>query len=85
MKYYYCLISKEQGLKSCGLGEADSTNLAPDLANKSITINNLPIDKGNTCYYSFVTNLTWNEASRVKIYPNSIKNMEVYLANGTSR
>lgn len=75
MKYYYCLISKEEGLKSCGLENSDSYNLSPDIANKSITVTNLPKDKGNTCYYSLVTNLSWTEESRVMFYPSNIKNM----------
>lgn len=84
MKYYYCLVNKEQGLKSCGIENTDY-NLLPDLVNKSIKIENLPVDLGNTCYYSLETNQSWDLESRVMIYPNNIKNMLVFLANGTSR
>ena len=40
---------------------------------------------GNTCYYDVVAEGSWTPESRMHIYPGEMTNVDVYIANGTSR
>lgn len=86
MKYYYCLAKKDSdgNLGACGL-PGPSYTLKATLVNDTISVTGIPQSAGNTCYYDFVAEGSWIEGSKMHIYPGEMTNVDVYIANGTSR
>ena len=86
MKYFYCLVDKTQGMKSCGL-EDKFANRALDIqtANRSIEVSNVKYTLGYACYYEITTNNSWTPESRIYIYPSKLRSTKLYLTNGTNR
>ena len=85
MKYYYCLASIELGMAACGLEQGASSHLELSKSNETISMVNIPFDTGNTCYFDFKSNDSWTNDSLVHIFPSEMTNVNVYIANGTSR
>ena len=85
MKYYYCLASLELGMEACGLSNGATSRLEVAGENETITMTDIPYATGNTCYFDLTSNDSWTNTSLVHIYPSEMTNVNVYIANGTSR
>ena len=86
MRYFYCLVDKEQGMKSCGAPDSSTYILDAETANRSVSMRNIKRSKGNTCYFQIQTDSTWNQSvSNLMIYPSKKSGVRVLFANGTSR
>mmetsp|Transcript_13661 Transcript_13661/g.21397 ORF Transcript_13661/g.21397 Transcript_13661/m.21397 type:complete len:89 (-) Transcript_13661:731-997(-) len=75
-------------MKSCGLETAESSYfLDMETANRSISVVDITRNKGHTCYYKFVlSNDTFEkETAYLDIYPSGRSNIDLIIANGTSR
>ena len=86
MKYFYCLVDKKEGMKSCGLKDKFA-NRALDIqtANRSIEVSNVKYNQGYACYYEIKTNNSWTPESRIYIYPSKLASTKLYFTNGTNR
>ena len=86
MKYFYCMVDPNQGMKACGLESSSSSyELTLTTTNKSVEFSDISRDSGYTCSYLLKTDDSWSKGSRVLIYPYRIENVEVYLTYGANR
>jgi len=86
MQYFYCLAKKDSdgNLVACGL-PGSSYVLTATKVNETISMSGISQTEGNTCYYVVDLAGSWTPESRVHIYPGEMTNVDVYIANGTSR
>lgn len=86
MKYYSCLVDKVRGMQACGLEAKESDHhLEPQLANRTVKVENVKKTEGSACYFNIRTNSSWVEGSTVNIYPSRVSRVDSWLIAGETR